>query len=129
LNILLPRNEKTLFAFDRYREFIFAGKCWRVEAPDTISMKNIIEVNAEEYYVDRDNDDLETEIKNGLLIKPVDPTPESEIKGNTFIKPKIAEIYTSEEEGEWNVDKNTPVSIYPIDGHSVKIIWNKSTHG
>jgi hypothetical protein len=31
-------------------------------------MKNIIEVNAEEYYVNEQTDDLSKEIKNGLVI-------------------------------------------------------------
>nr|DAN98361.1 MAG TPA: hypothetical protein [Caudoviricetes sp.] len=30
LNILMPRNEKTIHAFDRYSEFLFAGRCWKV---------------------------------------------------------------------------------------------------
>jgi hypothetical protein len=68
LNILIPKNSKTLSAFDRYKEFIFAGKCWRVEAPDSISMQGIIEVNAEEYYANLQADDMANEIKNGLVI-------------------------------------------------------------
>ena len=76
LNILMPRNEKTLHAFDRYSEFIFAGKCWRVEAPDSISMKNIIEVNAEENYWNDTTDDFEKEMKDGLVFEPTNPTPD-----------------------------------------------------
>jgi uncharacterized protein YdeI (YjbR/CyaY-like superfamily) len=90
----MPQNEKTLHAFDRYKEFIFAGRCWRVEAPDDISMKNIIEVNAEEDYINLYTDDMANEVKDGLIIEPIDPTPDSEIKGETFIKPKIEETYS-----------------------------------
>ena len=89
LNILMPRNEKTLHAFDRYSEFIFAGKCWRVEAPDSISMKNIIEVNAEENYWNDTTDDLEKEMKDGLVFEPTNPTPDSKIVGETFISRKL----------------------------------------
>lgn len=128
LNILLPRNEKTLIAFDRYKEFIFNGKCWRVEAPDSISVENIIEVNAEEYFIDKDTDN---NIKNGLLIKPIDPTPDTEIQGETFIMPKIAETYISPDQGgKWCViEDNAPVTIVPKGGAVVEVIWNKTTSG
>lgn len=128
LNILLPQNEKTLIAFDRYKEFIFAGKCWRVEAPDSISMENIIEVNAEEYFIDKDTDN---DIKNGLVIEPINPTPDSKILGETFIKPKIEEIYTAPQlNGEWYIkEEKIPVKICKIDGATIRLIWNKPTSG
>ena len=37
---------------------------------------------------------IEEEMKNGLVFEPVDPTPDSEIKGATWIKPQIAETYS-----------------------------------
>lgn len=130
LNILMPRNEKTLRAFDRYSEFMLDGKVWRVEAPDSISMKNIIEVNAEEYYINRDTDDVENEIANGLVIEPVDPTPDSEIEGNTFIKPKITETYRVEETGgKWTVLENAPVTLCPSGDTLVTVTWNKVVSG
>lgn len=130
LNILMPRNEKTLHAFDRYSEFMLNGKMWRVEAPDDISMKNIIEVNAEEYYINSEIDDVENEIAKGLVIEPIDPTPESEIEGNTFIKPKIAETYTVEEpDGKWSVLENAPVTLCPSGDTSVTVTWNKVVSG
>jgi hypothetical protein len=72
-------------------------------------MKNIIEVNAEEYYVDRDTDDMDNEMKNGLVIEPVVDT--SQITGETFIKPQIAESYSVEEAGGiWSIKEDkTPV--------------------
>lgn len=131
LNILLPRNEYTLSAFDRYKEFLFAGKCWRVEAPDSISMKNIIEVNAEEYYIDKDTDDIEEELKNGLVIEPLNPTPETDIIGETFINAKIEEIYSSPiKGGKWCiVEKNMPVKITLIDDQTIKLVWDKTIAG
>lgn len=131
LNIIIPKNEKTLQAFDRYDEFLLAGRCWRVEAPDSISMKNIIEVNAEEYYINRDTDDEEQEMKNGLIIEPVDPTPNTTIEGPTFIKPKTEEIYTSPESGgKWCIkDSTAPARIIPYTDTSVKVIWEKSVSG
>lgn len=128
LNILMPQNEKTLKAFDRYSEFILAGKCWRVEAPDSISMKNIIEVNAEEYYINRKTD---SDVKDGLIVEPIDPTPCSKILGETFIKPKIAEIYVAPEQGgQWCIiEKNCPIIIKPKTNTSVEVMWNKTVSG
>lgn len=131
LNILMPRNEKTLQAFNRYDEFLFEGKCWRVQASDSISMRNVLEINAEEYYINRDTDDIESEMKNGLLIEPIDPSPNSEIIGETFIKPKIEEIYTApEHDGVWClVDKTLPVKIEVISNIQAKVVWEKMTSG
>lgn len=103
LNILMPRNEKTVAAFERYKKFLFAGRCWEVQAPNAISTKNILEIAAEESYIDTTTDDVENEIKNGLVIEPEDPTPGSEIKGETFIIPMTDFTYTTEADGEWNV--------------------------
>lgn len=130
LNILMPRNEKTLHAFDRYSEFIFAGKCWRVEAPDSISMKNIIEVNAEENYWNDTTDDLEKEMKDGLVFEPADPTPDSKIIGETFIKPKIAATYSVDiAGGEWKILEDVPACLRVIGNQTATVTWNKTTSG
>lgn len=130
LNILMPRNDKTLKFFDRYAEFLFDGRCWRVEAPDSISMNNIIEVNAEEYYINRETDDVENEMKDGLVINPIDPTPDSGIYGNTWIKPMIKEVYRVDEaNGEWKVLEKVPVFLCVKGNKSVYATWDKGTHG
>lgn len=129
LNILMPKNEKTVQMFDRYSEFLFAGKCWRVQAPDSISMENVLEVNAEEYYMNKETDDKAEEIKNGLVIEPLDPTPQSIIKGNAFIKPHITEIYEAPGEGKWCVLEDYPVSISSFDSNKIKLTWDKMTSG
>lgn len=130
LNILMPNNKSTIHAFDRYSEFLFAGRCWRVEAPDSISMDNIIEINAEEDYINSFTDDIANEMKNGLIIEPVDPTPQSEINGETFIKPKIKEEYSVDYSGgEWKVLEKVPVNICKKDDNSIVLMWDKSTHG
>lgn len=130
LNILMPRNEKTLHAFDRYAEFLFAGRCWRVEAPDSISMKNIIEVNAEEDYINKDTDSIEESMKNGLVFEPVDPTPNSEIKGPTWIKPTISELYSVDRKGgKWCVLEKAPVNIRLSAVNQVEITWTKMVSG
>lgn len=130
LNILMPQNETTLAAFERYQEFLFAGRCWRVEALDSISMKNVLEIAAEEYYIDKSTDDVEAEIKNGLVIEPIDPTPNAEIKGETFIKPSVIEKYTVDISGGiWFLPDDTPACIVDCNDTEVSIKWNKMTSG
>ena len=131
LNILIPKNDLTLAAFERYDQFLFAGRCWRVEAPDSISMTNVIEVNAEEYYINETTDDQVCEIKDGLVIEPINPTPSSGIEGNTFIKPKISEIFSVDiEGGEWDIVENVPVRRCIKDnGKSIELYWDKMISG
>lgn len=137
LNILMPLNEQTLAAFDRYSEFLFAGRCWRVQAVDSISMRNILEIAAEEYYIDRDTDDVQEELKNGLVIEPVNPSPESVIEGETFIKPKIAEKFIAPGQGTWKaVCSHDALTAAPVqidvdenDSSIAMITWLKTTSG
>ena len=130
LHILMPKNDKTLHAFDRYSEFLFQGKCWKVEATDTISATNVLEINAEEYYIDRDKDDMVNEVADGLVIEIADPTPAANIQGEAFIKPRIAETFTAPEAGgTWRILEDYPVCINSIDDKTVEVTWRKSTSG
>lgn len=136
LNILIPKNEDTLYAFDRYSRFLLDGKAWQVQAPDTISMENVLELNAEEYYIDRDADDVDNEIAEGLIIESIDPNPqpgegEIIIEGLTFIKPKITEVYKAPAEGgTWSVkESNYPVCLKVTNEPFVSVTWNKSVSG
>lgn len=135
LNILMPRNEVTIKAFDRYKEFILDGRCWKVKAVDPISMtvdrQGVLEVNAQEDYINEVTDDEINEIKDGLIVEPDEPTPNSEINGETFIKPAIPEIYTVDMDGgTWCIrENNVPVDIEPIDNKSVQVTWKKMTSG
>ena len=135
LNILMPRNEVTIKAFDRYKEFILDGRCWKVKAVDPISMtvdrQGVLEVNAQEDYINEVTDDEISEIKDGLVVEPDEPTPNSEINGETFIKPAIPEIYSVDMDGgTWCIrENNVPVDIEPIDNKSVQVTWKKMTSG
>ena len=135
LNILMPRNEVTIKAFDRYKEFILDGRCWKVKAVDPISMtvdrQGVLEVNAQEDYINEVTDDEINEIKDGLIVEPDEPTPNSEINGETFIKPAIPEIYSVDiDGGTWCIrENNVPVDIEPIDNKSVQVTWKKMTSG
>lgn len=135
LNILLPRNDDTIHAFERYSEFLFQDRCWQVQAHDGISIPNVLEINAQEYYVDRDTDDVEKELKNGLVIEPIDPNGsasegEEQIIGETFTRPKIAEIYIAPRAGTWSTEEtNTPICLKAISETEVRAIWQKPTSG
>lgn len=130
LNILMPLNEKTRKAFDRYSRFLFNGKCWQVQATDSISMQNVLEINAEEYYIDKEKDDQENEIINGLEIEEIKPEiTKDDIQGNGFIKPMIAEKFSTQEPGNWSVNKGAPVCINGNGTSEIELIWNKSTSG
>lgn len=134
LNILMPKNEYTLQAFDRYKRFLFAGRAWQVQAPDSISITNVIEVSAEEYYIDKDKDNITEEIANGLEIQKQDPNKHTcgpVIQGETFIKPKIEELYIAPMSGgEWSIkEENVPVCLKSISATEARIKWQKTTHG
>ena len=129
LNILIPNNPQTKKLFKRYSEFMFDGKCWRVQAPDSISMEGVLEINAEEYYKDRDTDT--DEVKDGLIIDSIKDTTEYTILGNSFIKPKIKETYKiiSDLTGTWSAlmpdGERAPVKI-EAHGNEVEITWTKA---
>ena len=129
LNILLPSNEKTIKAFDRYKEFLFKGKCWRVEAPNIVSPQGVIEINAEEYFIDRDTDDKVNELKDGLVVEPVDPTPDTSIVGDTFILPLIATEFKSPQSGGKWCAGDAPVEICRNGDYTVLVTWTKTISG
>lgn len=61
----MPKNKDTLSYFKRYTKFYLDSQddgdnliCWRVEAVDSISMPGILEVNATEYYINEQEDNL-----------------------------------------------------------------------
>ena len=71
-------------------------------------------------------------MKDGLVIEPYDPTPAvlSRIHGEGFIKPKITETYSVDEEGGmWRVANTVPVEIKVVDSKTINLTWCKATHG
>ncbi|MCM1323984.1 MAG: hypothetical protein NC218_07470 [Acetobacter sp.] len=113
---------------------MFAGRAWQVQVPDSISITNIIEVSAEEYYIDKDKDNVTEEIANGLEIQKQDPNKHicgPVIKGETFIKPKIEELYTAPlPGGKWCIkEENVPVCLKSISATEARVKWQKTTHG
>jgi hypothetical protein len=79
LNIMVPKTEDNLKFFKRYTEFYLtslldsSSVCWRVEAVDSISSPGIIEIVAIEYYANKDEDDIENGVVNGLIEEPKVP--------------------------------------------------------
>ena len=144
LNILLPKNKDTLEYFRRYSRFylndIDEGDeqiCWRVEAKDSISMPGILEITAVEYYINKDEDDVENGIVGALIVEPKNPNEEiveATIVGDTFIKPNEAHEYKYEGEdtSAWVIDtKKYPVkwSANPKDLKHIKLIWTSQYSG
>lgn len=131
LNILVPNNKDNLYIFQRYNIFLLGGKAWQVNTVDTISLKNVIEVNAEEYYINKDSDDQENQIADGLEVIPIDPNePDNKIIGDTWILPMVENIYTvnSDTIGNWSIEGEFPINLCEQD-NTVKVTWEKSVSG
>lgn len=140
LNIIMPRNEDTLKYFRRYSKFYLKGVdegsptiCWRVEATDWISTPGILEITAEEYYANQEEDDVENGIAGGLIVHPMDPDPMNDIIGDFLIKARLPYdyIYEGQEEGEWKVDSNFPVEMIVDEENDKKITvkWKSNVSG
>ena len=137
LEILLPATEAILKHFRRYTKFYLkplasgdSPTCWRIEATDTISMPGILQFNAKEYYANEDKDDLTEGIVDGLVVEEIPKPRDTEIVGDTFIKPKMTYIYEyiGSEEGEWSFDKRLPITAKP-NGKKISLTWNTTYTG
>lgn len=135
LSVYVTLNEKTVKWFDRYQKFAFAGRYWRVTAPDSISTPGILEFTAEEDY-DCDHEDL--------IIEVVDPNPlveetENMIIGETFTKPLGSYIYTVKDiiyDANWEVslssenkDVEDVLEYEVLEDGSLKVTWTAMISG
>lgn len=145
LNMMIPKNKDTLKWCQRYAKFLLSDGentiCWRIEAVNAFSMPGVIEFNAVEYYINRDEDDIEEKLVGGnipkgeILTLAIDPE-EEDIIGEGFIQPKSVYTYVYEgtiEDGEWKVEKGLPL-VYKCslsnDGKpQIHIKWNKVYSG
>lgn len=133
LYLMMPKNNDTIEYFTRYAEFYLKNSkiCWRVEAIDDISMPGIIEINAVEYYSNKDTDDLEQGLVDEKLIIPED---KSTIEGPAFIKPKRTYVYSVPAglEGSWSWQSDSKVEL-PIvaqeKDNTLELAWTKSYTG
>lgn len=135
INAYITKNDKTVKYFDRYQRFAFAGRYWKVTAPDSISTPGILEFTAEEDY-DCKHDDLIVEI--------VDPNPPVEefvnnIIGETFIYPLSSMIYSTTypiNGATWSVkltnenkDIDDVLEYEILDDGNIKITWTAMVSG
>lgn len=134
LHILMPLTEESKAYFIRYSKFYLQDDetCWRVNATDYISTPGILEITAQEYYANKDEDDIEEGIVGGLIVDPIDPNPEEDlIEGETFIKPKKVYTYnyTGANEADWSIDKKYPVEIIEKSNSTIKLKWIATMSG
>lgn len=137
LNILLPQNEYTLKMFQRYSRFLFAGLCWQVQAPDSISMDGVIEVNAMENYINDFKDDSTNELVDGLVITKVKDEENSSginfITGTSLIEPTFEYEYkvnSALQGGKWSIKNNCKfVKIISQTKDSIVLKWDSTKSG
>lgn len=102
LDIYVKCTEETIRALERYQRFEFAGRYWKVQAPDSISTPGILEIVAEEDYECHGDE---------YIIEPTDPNPPKQnifdvsIDGEVFIKPRQEIKYNVNRRirGDWSV--------------------------
>ena len=137
INFLVPQTEITKAFFKRYTKFYLkdCDTCWRIEGVDTLSSPGVIEVYAKEYYANKDKDDIDNGIVNGLIEELIPNTKEEEmtIRGDTFIKVKQTANYLFDGNiaASWTVDKKAPVQleVNPQDPRRVSVKWTSSYSG
>jgi hypothetical protein len=143
LNLLMPKNKETLTYFKRYAKFYITGLeegdtnvCWRVEAVNSLSMPGVLEVTAEEYYINEFEDD-------GVIagIGNVTATPimtlalddeEDYIDGPGSIRPKKTYTYkfTGLYRGQWKIDNTKcPVQWSETGDKEITLSWNSTYSG
>ena len=135
INAYVAKTDKTMKLFERYQKFSFAGRYWKVTAPDSISTPGILEFTAEEDY-DCDHEDL--------IIKEVDPNPpmpdfENVIEGETFVKPLSTMTYTPRytlENTKWeirlpseNKDIEDVLEYEVLEDNSLRVTWTAMVSG
>ena len=142
LHIYMPRTEEACKYFKRYAKFYLSSAdspvdqiCWRVEAVDAVSTVGILELNAVEYYANEHEDDIDAGIV-GARIEKLVVQEDTAIIGETFIKPKVEQIYyvNTNRDGYWYVSTNkVPVELHAFvderNYSSVKIKWTSSYSG
>ena len=139
LNILMPKTDEVMKYFKRYSKFYLNGDeqkiCWKIAAIDSISTPGIVEINAVEYYANETEDNIEDGTVGSLIVEPIDPTPTSEIVGETFIKVKktYEYIFNGEEnlEADWFIDSKYPI-LWEIDSENpqkINLKWDSTYCG
>ena len=146
LSILIPESESALKYFRRYAKFYMQGYsdgaptvCWKANAVNWISMPGVIELVAQEDYINKDVDDVGEipeykeiieRIEKEEQLKTEEESKSVVIVGDNFIKPKITYTYTCSVPGTWTiVGKNCPILILQKTHNEIKIKWDKFYSG
>ena len=113
--------------------------CWKVNAVNWISMPGVIELVAQEDYINQDVDDVGEipeykefieRIEKEEQLKTEEESKSVVIVGDNFIKPKITYTYTCSVPGTWTiVGKNCPILILQKTQNEIKIKWDKFYSG
>lgn len=87
-------------------------------------MPNILQINAVEYYANKDEDD--EGIAGKIIIDALQPAVDTEgyIQGPNYIKAKVTATYTyfGAEGDEWSWDEDAPIKV-TVDGRTLKVVW------
>lgn len=140
LALLIPKTAVNVKQFQRYAKFFLSNElddekiCWRVEAVDNITTPGIMTVYASEYYYNKDTDDLENGIVDGLVKKVDNPNAEDvedAIVGPTFIKPRTTNKYTFNGSlvSEWKIRTDLPIKATKVDDYTIEVYWDSSYSG
>ena len=82
-----------------------------------------------EYYINKETDDVDEQVKDGLVIIPENPNKDSSILGETYISPQTTWTFTAPAAGHWAiVEQDRPVEM-KCHGQTVDIVWKKMTSG
>lgn len=147
LSILIPESESALRYFRRYSKFYLQGDsegapvvCWRVNTVNWISMPGVIELVAQEDYINEDLDaigevpyykEMQDKIEQEEKLKAEQDAQSIVIKGENFIKPKMTYTFTCPNGDEWRIDagKDAPLQILSKTNTEIKIKWDKFYSG
>ena len=134
LSILMPCNEDTEAYFKRYAKFYLQGKCktcWEVQTVNSISTPGILEIIAKEDYSNPFEDDVANGIVDGLIEDPIDPTPETLIEGETFIKAQGTYVYKylGKETPVWSYNSKLPIKKISMEGNTITLKWDSNFCG
>lgn len=140
LMLLIPKTTENIKQFKRYSKFFLSNEldeekiCWRVEAVDNITTPGIMEITASEYYYNKDTDDLENGIVDGLVKEIENPNTddvEDAIIGPTFIKPRTTNNYKFNGRliADWKIRTDLPIKVKKIDDYEIEVYWDSSYSG
>ncbi len=135
LDIYMQDNEVNRRTFERYQNFEFNGRFWKVQAPDSTSTPGILEIVAEEDYDCKHSENL---------IEVVDPNPpvianRNHIIGDTFAKPLEAKTFMPRlamRDYKWSItlpaERNKElddVLEYKLEGNNITVTWTAMISG